>query len=171
MQSTLNRSDRRIERIAHLQQGLSTQVERLQRLAVQLTQSLNSCTDVVGLFAFGRVLVRRIARAQAGCFQHERVARHCRLAPSNSIDRHAMNDSSQPSAECLWHSQLVQLLHRLDEYVLGQLFRFVRIADTFHRQRNNPWAITLEELSECVTVTRLSGANQAHNGKLASVLF
>jgi hypothetical protein len=148
---------------------LAAKVKRLQCLSIKLTQTLDSRTNIVGLFAIGRILIGRITRAQTGCFQYKRVARHRRLASSHSIDRHAMHDSAEPSAECFGHSQLVQLLHRLDENVLGQFFGLIRIADTLHRQRNNPWAITLEKLAERVTVARLSGTNEANNGQLASL--
>src|SRR5690606_17795646 len=83
-------------------------------------------------------------------FERFWVACDCRSVTRHAIDRHAMNDLSQPASEGFGDTQLMDLLHRLDENVLGEFFGLVGVANTSHGEGDDADAVTFEQFAERV---------------------
>lgn len=159
VQTTLDGADGSVEVVAHFEQRTTIDVERYQRFAVEVTQTIQTSTDVrLTLAGDGGIEGRFVLYTKS--IEGFGLGRPIRSATNHPVDGHAGGDLTQPACECFGLAELINLRHGLDEHVLTKLLRLGVIAETTQCDGKDVPFESLEQLTKSGSVAGLSGEDE-----------
>lgn len=161
-QTTLDCSDRRVERFGHFCERLAVDVKRLERLAIQILELVETGADLLVRLRRHDVVQWRNVIAALNV-QDVVVGRGDGAAPGDSVDTQPARDSPQPSAKGGRIPHRADLPHGLKEHILAQFLGLSVVIRTPPAKREQLPLEPLVKFTERVAVAHLSGGDQSRD--------